>query len=282
MQYNLEELGTITLLYVEDEDDIKDNISRTFEKLFKKVYLASNGQEGLEIFEKYKDDIEIIITDINMPILNGLDMIEKIQYLSNIPIIVTTAHTDKNILLQAIDMNISKYITKPIKIKELVNSIAQLTFDNRELNNKNVATASLAHNSKIINKKNKKLELDSTNIKNELNFLQNLTNHYISSIITDKRGIIINVSSKFLKLYEYTNDEIIGKNITQIQDDDTHTTEIQKYMLEMIHKKESVYAVHMFKTKSGKSLECDMRIIPSYNSDGYVDGYTFYQDLIHI
>ena len=282
MQYNLEELNTITLLYVEDEDDIKDNISRTFEKLFKTVYLASNGKEGLEIFEKNKDTIEVIVTDINMPILNGLDMITHIQKDSNIPIIVTTAHTDKNILLQAIDMQISKYITKPIKIKELINSIAKITFDNRELTNKNVATVSLAHKSKIINNKNKKLELDSINIKNELNFLQDLANKYISSIKTDKRGIITNVSSKFLQLYEYSIDEIIGKNITQIQNDDTHTTEIQKYMLEMIHKKESVYAVHIFKTKSGKSLECDMKIIPSYNSDGYVGGYTFYQDLIHI
>jgi len=58
---------TLTALYVEDEDQIKSITYSLLKNLFKDIYLASDGQEGLDIFLKNKEQIDIIITDINMP-----------------------------------------------------------------------------------------------------------------------------------------------------------------------------------------------------------------------
>ena len=151
MEYTLEELKTITVLYVEDEKQIRDTIFRTFEKLFKKVYLASDGQEGMDIFNKNKDEIEVIVTDINMPRLNGIEMITAICATNTLPIVVTTAHTDKQYLMQAIELNIDSYITKPVKIKELTNTIGKLVLEYRKTKHKDVATAHLISKTKEIN-----------------------------------------------------------------------------------------------------------------------------------
>ena len=94
--------------------------------------------------------------------------------------------------------------------------------------------------------------------------------------------MIQEVSTKFCKLYNYDENEIIGQNISTIQHEKCSSTEMQKYMLEMIHNKQSMSIVHDFKTKDGKHLECDMTMHPHFGDDGYVNGYSFYQDLIHI
>lgn len=281
-KYTLQDLKTITVLYVEDDKQIRENMGQTFNKLFKKIYLASDGEEGIEIFKKYKDEIEVIVTDINMPHMNGIEMISKICTSNSLPIIVTTAHTDHEYLMQAIELHVDKYLTKPIKIKDLTNCIAEFVIKYRKVKHKEEATVTLVSKSKEINKEKNQL-LDATElIHKELKLLRSLTQNYISIIKTDKKGIITEVSIKFCKLYGYTENEIIGKSITIIQDDSSASSEIQKYMLEAIYKKQSISTIHNFKTKNGKHLECDMVMTPHFANDGYVDGYTFYQDLIHI
>ena len=69
----------INLLYVEDELSVRELLSKRLEKIVKNLYVAQNGQEGLELFKKYEKEIDLIITDVNMPILNGLDMVKEIK-----------------------------------------------------------------------------------------------------------------------------------------------------------------------------------------------------------
>ncbi len=115
---------SLTALYVEDEDQIKGIVSSLLGSLFGKMFLASNGEEGLELFTQNKDDIDIIITDINMPKMNGLEMSEGIRKLNNyIPIIITTAHNDKDFLHKAITVGVSGFVTKPMNMEVLLNSI---------------------------------------------------------------------------------------------------------------------------------------------------------------
>jgi len=99
-------------------------------------------------------------------------------------------------------------------------------------------------------------------------------------IDADKKITMVNAAT--LNLLGYKKEEIIGKKITTIQDEESSGNEIQKYMLDALHNKKSINAVHNFKTKYGKKLECNMIMTPHFGDDGYVDGYTFYQDLIHI
>ncbi|MEA3290549.1 MAG: response regulator, partial [Campylobacterota bacterium] len=109
MTLDTKQLKTITLLYVEDDEAVMKQTKKLFDKIFKKVYTAQNGREGVNTFTEYQKEIEIIVTDINMPELNGIDMIKEInKYTLNIPVIVTTAHTDSEHLMNAIELNVDK------------------------------------------------------------------------------------------------------------------------------------------------------------------------------
>jgi len=119
-------LKDMTILYVEDEKTILKINTKLLKTQFKEVYSASNGAEGLEKYNQYKNEIDLIISDISMPILNGLEMIEKIkQYnTSNIKFILTTSYTDTDYLLKAIEFGVFAYIQKPINISELFDKVS--------------------------------------------------------------------------------------------------------------------------------------------------------------
>ena len=118
------------VLFVEDEELAREKLAKLLTKLFKEVVLASNGLEGLEKFQKSKitnERIDLIISDINMPIMNGLEMLEKIREIDSfIPLIFTTARSETDNLLKAIDLNVSNYIIKPIDTSLLVRKITEV------------------------------------------------------------------------------------------------------------------------------------------------------------
>lgn len=114
----IEKLKSLTLLYAEDEEGIRKNIADSLSYYVKEVLEASNGQEAYELYLEKKPDI--IMTDIHMPILNGIDFVKKVRELDKtVPIIMITAHTDKEYLLQAIELKMEKYIVKPIELDVL-------------------------------------------------------------------------------------------------------------------------------------------------------------------
>lgn len=124
---NIEYLKTQTVLFVEDEVLAREVLAKILTKLFKKVITAENGLEGLEIFNKFKDTeepIDLIISDINMPIMNGLDMLENIRKIdSKVPAIFVTARNETSNILKAIDLNVTNYVIKPIEADILLKKI---------------------------------------------------------------------------------------------------------------------------------------------------------------
>ena len=124
---NIEYLRTQTVLFVEDEELARDVLAKILIKLFKKVITAANGQEGLEKFNEYKDTqeaVDLIISDINMPIMNGLEMLEEIRKIdSDVPAIFVTARNETSNILKAIDLNVSNYVIKPIQTDILLSKI---------------------------------------------------------------------------------------------------------------------------------------------------------------
>jgi two-component system, NtrC family, sensor kinase len=140
-------LKDITVLYAEDEFVIQEGITETLELFDINVICAKNGQEGLSIFKSSDKKIDLILTDIKMPKLDGLGMIEKIREIDKeIPVIVTTAHQETNFLMQSIELNISAYVLKPIDIYKLEESLIK-------------AIESKVLREEII-EKNKKLEIE--------------------------------------------------------------------------------------------------------------------------
>ncbi len=134
-------LKELVVLYVEDEIDVSEEIEDMLRLKVKKLYKASNGQEGLDLYNKYSD-IDVIITDIKMPEMDGITMISKIRESNEtIPIIVTTAFNETSFLKQAIDLHVDKYIIKPIDMMQLfsvLNRASEVIFQKKELQQKDI------------------------------------------------------------------------------------------------------------------------------------------------
>lgn len=112
----------LLLMIVEDEDNLRKMLTNALNPYFKELINAKNGDEGLKKFKKFKPDI--VITDILMPIVDGLDMAKSIKEISkSTPIIVLSAFSEKEKLLKAIDIGIDKYLVKPVDIDELLSII---------------------------------------------------------------------------------------------------------------------------------------------------------------
>jgi len=105
--------NNLTILYVEDDDFIREEAVEYLSLIYNNVLEASNGQEALDIYAHSKPDI--IITDIEMPIINGLQMVKAIRRKDKkTPIIVLTAFMNPEYLLEAIELRLIKYIIKPM------------------------------------------------------------------------------------------------------------------------------------------------------------------------
>lgn len=127
------DFSNLTLLYVEDDDIIRQNAVEYLSESFKEVFQAVDGQEALELYEALNPDI--IMSDIEMPRLSGLEMAKKIRKQDKtIPIIITTAFTDTEYMLQAIELQLIKYIVKPINTKKLSHALT-LLMEHLNINN---------------------------------------------------------------------------------------------------------------------------------------------------
>jgi len=120
----LELFKNYNLLYVEDDKTLSSEACRLFERFFNKVYIADNGIDGLKSFKS--NDIDIIISDIKIPKLNGIDMVAKIRETNiSIPIILTSAYDDKYLLKNALKLNITYFIEKPYNFNELKEALSE-------------------------------------------------------------------------------------------------------------------------------------------------------------
>lgn len=112
----------LAILYVEDDDIIREQALMYLNKLCKKVWEAKDGLEALEVYEDYSPDI--IISDIKMPRLDGLAMAKKIRQTDkSTPIILATAFTDTAYLLKAVELQLIKYLVKPITSAKLLDAL---------------------------------------------------------------------------------------------------------------------------------------------------------------
>jgi len=127
------------ILYVEDDPFLRDAIHQYLFWYFPDTILAENGEEALEIINSHS--IDIIITDIKMPKMDGLDLAQHIRSkYPDIPIILCTAFTDVPILLRAIELNIDKFVQKPIDGDLLLSAIHKCLlphFQQQQLSNLN-------------------------------------------------------------------------------------------------------------------------------------------------
>ncbi|MGB5793078.1 diguanylate cyclase [Poseidonibacter sp.] len=179
-------LAGISILYVEDENDVREFTSKLLSSLVKKVYTAENGLVGLETFIANKDDIDLIVTDINMPKLDGLDMCIKIkEHNEHIPIVVTSAHNDPDFLKRAIDVGVSAYAMKPIDLYQLVDSIIKAVEPlvlKRELEELNISL--------------------ETRVDQEIKKIKSILDAQDNIVMVINKEKITNVNKKFYEFFE--------------------------------------------------------------------------------
>lgn len=138
----MENFKKYTILYIDDDDGVRTVNSRFLNRMFKRLYEANNGQEGLELYEKYKPDI--ILTDIKMPKLDGISLAKKIRKNDEkTKIIISTAFSDKDYLIEAVELKLEKYIIKPLTNRNLLPALTKAV---EALENENNFTFNLDEN----------------------------------------------------------------------------------------------------------------------------------------
>lgn len=166
----IKQLKLLNILLVEDEQIIQKSLKESFEYFFKKVFVASNGLEALEIYNNNK--IHAIFTDYEMPLINGYELVKEIRsFNSKIPITIISNHNDSEKLHKCIPLGLSGYVFKPLKYELLKKYLEEFSL---ELNEKKLFIYPISEThqinliEQIIIENNKKHHLT----KLEINFLE--------------------------------------------------------------------------------------------------------------
>lgn len=237
----------LNLLYVEDNDDSREMTSMVLSDFFRDIITAVDGADG---FEKFKNNhIDIILTDINMPELNGLQMIEKIREVDeDIPILVLSAYNEDDYFVGSIKLGVDGYLFKPIDIDQLVSTLARIVKKHQYMN-------------------------EAKNYFHLLKEYQKATN--AGSIVskTDKKGIITFVNDKFCQISGYSKDELIGKNHNIIRHPDSPQSIFDDMWHTIKDKKDIWKGIVRNRTKENKSYYVDTIIMPVLDIDGHILEY---------
>lgn len=188
----------ISVLYAEDEPEARNLLCSDLAMKYPnmRLYLADNGQTGLELFKKYHPNI--VITDINMPLMDGISMAGEIKSQEPETIVIAlTAHSDSKYLLNAIEIGINHYVLKPVDYGHLF-TIIDKSRDIILLERK------VRRQSEHIRKLSRAIEQSPSTV-----------------MITDAAGIIEYVNPKFTALTGYTAVEILGQTPSILKSDTT-------------------------------------------------------------
>ena len=193
---------SLSILYPKDDLVIRESISRILNMFFKNVFVASNGNEALELYQNNK--IDVLMLDYVMPNLDGYQTAKIIrEFNKKIPIIIASAYTDKEKLLNAIELNLIKYLEKPILYDDLVkvfNSVVTHLEDNNLLFTKLTKDYYYFFTTKKIVTKEKEIILT----KNEILFLE---------LLLDKPNQLISKESIEENVFKESVDENTLRNL---------------------------------------------------------------------
>jgi len=210
-----------TLLYVEDELEVLENISELLKNYFGKIYSATDGEQGYELFLEHK--IDILLVDIELPKMNGIELINKIrEHYIDIYVVVISAYTKTDYLLECIECKIDKYIVKPFTSKKINELLEKLNsdFSHIESNSKiiqldsefsfNTNSSELIHLGKTISLSKKELTLLKLFLKNQNRLVSIMTMEYEiwpeqESSPTRRRSLVSRLRSKLNHKFIETN-----------------------------------------------------------------------------
>ncbi len=113
-----QKMESYTILYVEDDAMIRGSITEFLSRYCKKIYECDNSEEGLELYYKYKPDI--LLLDIDLPGMSGIDLATLIRKQDiKTCIVISTAYTNKEFMIKAVELQLTRYLVKPVTSEEL-------------------------------------------------------------------------------------------------------------------------------------------------------------------
>jgi len=237
----------LKLLYVEDNEESRFATNIVLDEFFDEFIVAIDGEDGLEKFKN--NNIDLIITDVNMPKLNGLDMVKEIRTIDkSIPILVLSAYNEPEYFIDSIKIGVDGYLLKPINIEQFLAVLSKVTT---------------------------KLKLQHNAQKSEHILMQykEITDKSAIVTILDKDKNITYANDIFLDISEYSEDEIIGKNyysMLSYKQSSNTTKEIWK----TIEIDKNIWdGVLKFVSKYGKVYYLKTTIKPILDSNGDIIEY---------
>ncbi len=240
-------LKKFTLLYVEDDDVIRVELSQLLISFFSEVHVAKNGKEGLRTFLENQDDIDLILTDVNMPELNGIEMIKKVRdFDKKIPVIFATAHSDNEFLAEAIKLRVQEYIVKPIDIRHLLSLMNEI--------------ASNLYQEILLKQQQEELTkykeiLDLNNIVIKTDTLLNIT--YVNEL--------------FCQISGFNDEELVGKELKYLKYHDMSNDIYTNLYANILNNKPWQGKLKNVK-KDGSSFTTDAYLMPTFDDAGEMNG----------
>lgn len=233
----------LTILYVEDDQFIRESTEQIFQKLFRNVDTAIDGEDGLYKYHEHllnkKEHYDIVITDINMPKIDGILMSKEILKLNkNQTIIVISAHDEKDYVNDMVDMGIEGFLSKPLNLE---------------------ATLDVLHNICI------GFHVD------DLQYFSALREASIISK-TNADGIITYVNENFCKLTGYPKEELIGRTHNIIRHDSND--DILYAQMWKVISSGNIWRGRMInRNKDGSDFIAETTIIPLIDENGIIIEY---------
>lgn len=251
--FNTDFLKTLTILYVEDDETIRNSLGTILKKIFKDVITCVDGRDGVSNYELYTNKMDVvfdaIISDINMPNLNGLEMVKQIrEFNADIPVIMTTAHGESNYLMEAIKLGVSGYTLKPIDTKEMIMTVQKF--------------CEIKRNQKIIKEKEE-----------ELSEYMDFINTIATIVKVDTKDLIHETNSLFCGMLEIENEQLLNTNMIGLIHPDAIPSSY-KEMKEYTKNGETWKGKLKFLSKNKEIFHLRTTAIPTKNHDsGEITGY---------
>lgn len=239
----------MTLLYIEDNAHDKHTATNLFSEFFDDIIVGADGEEGVHLYERYQNNIDLIITNITMPRMDGITMIQRIRNIHpEIAVIVLLTHEETHLLANVIEAGVDGYLLKPLAMPQLTQTLYTVL---------------------------EKLHLRRENRKNSLLLTQyeNITN--ISSIIskTDPKGVITFVNDKFCQISGYSKEELIGKPHNVIRHPDMPKAAFRELWKTIKDEKMTWQGIVKNRAKNGDTYYVKTTVQPILNPSGEVEEY---------
>lgn len=247
-------LKSVTILYVEDEQDARDELAYFLESKVAKLYQAKDGEEGLEIYKAHQNEIDIIISDIQMPRLNGLDMSKEIKNINpDAPIVITSAFNDSHYLFKAIELGISHYVTKPVDLMQLIQRAASIA-EERNIKRAFVET------------------------KKSLEYYQKAIDSQMLLTKCDRDGKITYVNEKLLSMTGYTAEELYGKEESYLWSENDLNLGKNEAMESAFQSEGYFHDTVIYESKNGTTIVVDLTAFAIKDEYNDVEGYLFFRN----